>query len=132
MAVEMMEHADGSETLAAKAAKLADKNGDNMIDCHDCPYPSGTPEAKQWIQNELTPYLKSQVTPEMKAKYGDKVTGAYHGKPLVPGVKGSAEDPQGDFELMSDKIQVTQNVPKELADKVAARIMYTKYPKVVS
>jgi len=127
MAVEML--AGTEQTVAAKAAKITDLNGDGQINALDCPHPHGTPEAKTWLKDVLDPYVKSQVTPEMKAKYGDKCTGSYGGKALVPGVKGSAMDPQGDFDYMSDKIQVTHGVDKVVADKIAAKIMYVKYPK---
>lgn len=127
MAVEMLAGSEGSESVAAKAGKLTDANGDGVINAFDCPYPHGSPEAKSWLRNTLDPYVKTQVTPEMKAKHGDKVTGAYNGKALVPGVKGSEQDPQGDFEYMSDKIQITHGVDKIVADKIAARINHMKY-----
>jgi hypothetical protein len=128
--------ADGVEKLAAKTQVVGppptDINGDGVLTVDDCPFPHGTVEAKKWFYESLKPSLANGITPEMKAKYGDKVTGAYGSEPLVPGVKGSAAEPQGDFKLMSDRIRLTQGVDKILADKITAKMMYQKYPKAVT
>ena len=133
---------DGSDQLvddsgiaaskAAKASKLVDLNHDGQINLYDCPHPPG-PKANIWFNEMFKPFMQSQVTPEMKAEYGDKVTEAYNGKPCVPGVKGSAEHPQGDFNLMVDKMVKIDGVPKEVdnpeayAKGTAAKMMNKKY-----
>lgn len=104
-----------------------DLNGDGVITAQDCPFSPGTLEAKMWVKQVLEPYVQQQITPEMKAQYGDKVVGAYHGKPLVPGGEGSPSEPQGDFTYLVDKLMLTQGLSKVSAAKVAGKIRFMKY-----
>lgn len=114
--MEMM--MDGSEKLAVAAkagAKKADFMSNGEITVEDCPFPPGTGEAKKWFADNVDANLKNGITPEMKAKYGDKVVGAFNGRPLVPGERGLD---QGDAEYMMVKLQVTEGVSKLGAAKV--------------
>lgn len=99
-----------------------DNNG--VLDINDCPFGKGTFEARVWTKQVLEPYVQQQITPEMKAQYGDKVVGAYKGLPLVPGEQGSN---QGDFQYLVDKLQLTQGLSKMSAQKVAAKVRFMKY-----
>jgi len=78
-----------------------DFNGDGEITADDCPFQRGSPEAKLWWNNVLEPYVTSRDLSQYQEQYGDNVVGEYKGKPLVPGVKGSAENPQGDSAFSS-------------------------------
>jgi len=104
-----------------------DMNSDGELTAEDCIYPHGSPEAKLWWKNIMEPYAKSQSDPAWTEQYGDKVVGGYKGKPLVPGVKGSASNPQGDFDFLSDKIKVTQGLSTLSAKKIAAKVMWSKF-----
>lgn len=104
-----------------------DLNNDGTLDVDDCPFLYGSPEAKLWWKNVMEPYAKSQSDPSWTEQYGDKVVGGYKGKPLVPGVKGSANNPQGDFNFLSDKIRVTQGLSTLSAKKIAAKVMWSKF-----
>lgn len=101
-----------------------DLDGDGDIDANDCPFPGGSAEAKLWWRNILEPTLGQDIPPEIKAKYGDKVVGMYQGKPLVPGEAGPG---QGDFQLLVDKIKVTQGLSHGSAVKIAAKVKYRMY-----
>ena len=101
-----------------------DMNGDNVLTAQDCPYAHGTLESKVWFSKVLEPYVKQQITEEMAAKYGDKVVGAYYGKPLVPGVEGSPSEPQGDFQYLVDKLISVIGYPQRVffIPKISSRI----------
>lgn len=101
-----------------------DLNDDGTISARDCPFPAGTSEAKLWWNNIMEPYVQSQITPEMQAKYGDSVVGAYRGAPLVPGEAGAG---QGDFQFLVDKIKVTQGLAHSSAVKIAGKVKFLKY-----
>ncbi len=91
-----------------------------------CPHPLGSAEAKLWwkgIENKA----HAGITPAMKAKYGDKVVGVYQGKPLVPGSKGTVEEPQGDMDMMVDRIRVEQGMDHQTAISMAKQIRALKY-----
>lgn len=113
-----------------KAAKVADqytpedRDGDGVITKYDCPFPFGSPQAKIWWDQVVEPYVKTQITPGMKAQYGDAVTGAYKGKPLVPNQIGPG---QGDFEFLVDKLQVKEHLSAEAALKIALKAKEMKY-----
>src|SRR4030042_5209589 len=79
-----------------------DSNGDGIINGQDCPYQFNSAKAKLWWKQVMEPHVQDQVTPEMKAKYGAKVTGAFEGKALVKGVGAN----QGDFNYLVNKLQV--------------------------
>ena len=81
-----------------------DLNHDGVIDIHDCPFPLGSKQAISWFNSVLHPYLHTQITAAMKAKYGAKVVGAYKGKPLVPGMAGRD---QGDMTFLIHKLIVS-------------------------
>ncbi len=112
-----------SKLLASKIG-VTDVNGDGIMDILDCPHEPGSREAKSWFENTLVPHLREQITSDMYAKYGTKCVGAYHGKPLVPGVAGKD---QGDFLFLRDRIQLTQGVDKETATLIAGHIKVMKY-----
>lgn len=101
-----------------------DMDGDGDLDADDCPFQYGSPEAKLWWKNILEPNVESQVTPELKAKYGDDLVGMYHGKPLIPGVAGPG---QGDFNFLVDKIRITQGLDFVSATKIAGKVNFAKY-----
>jgi len=96
-----------------------DTNGDGVLDIRDCPYEHGTPKAKLWWKEIMDPYAKTQITDAMKTKYGAKCTGAYKGKPLVPGEAGRG---QGDFQFLVDKLRVTRGLGVDAATKIAGKI----------
>lgn len=114
---------DGDGNLDATELEKFDINDDGYITASDCPFVPGSAEAKLWYRNVLEPSLQN-VTPEMQAKYGDKLVGAYQGKPLVPGEAGPG---QGDFQLLVDKIKITQGLSHGSAVKIAAKVKYTMY-----
>ena len=118
---------DNTDVQAVKATKAVEQLNTEGLTVDSCPYPMGSKQAKTWFNDVLKPTLQSNITPEMKAKHGDQVTGAYAGKPLVPGVKGSEADPQADFDLMSDRIRLENGVDQIAADKIAAKLVYAKY-----
>ena len=97
-----------------------DLNGDGYLDAHDCPYQYGSPEAKLWWKNIIEPSVKSQITPEMQAKYGAKVSGSYLDKPLA---SGENEVGAGDYKYLVDKLQITQGLSYSSASKVAMKVM---------
>lgn len=97
---------------------------DTHLDVSNCPFPLGTTEAKGWWKTIVEPSTKSGITPEMKAKYGDAVTGAWKGKALVPGQAGSD---QGDFQFVVDKLQVTQGLSEQAAKNIAGKAYQNKY-----
>jgi hypothetical protein len=101
-----------------------DSNADGIVDPSDCPFEYGTLEAKQWWNNYIVPYTKTQITSEMKEKYGDNVVGAWKGKPLVPGHAGRGE---GDFQFLVDKIQITQGLSEDVAKRIAGKAFWRKY-----
>jgi len=101
-----------------------DINGDNTLDISDCPFRPGGHMAKVWFKEVLVPYTKSQVTPDLLDKYGDNLTGMYHGKPLIPGEAGPG---QGDFEFLRDQLIVTEGFTELAATKLAAKIKVKLY-----
>ncbi len=101
-----------------------DINGDGIITAQDCPYAYGTMEAKMWFAKVLEPATRHAITDEMKVQYGDKVTGAYYGKPLVPGEQGQG---QGDYSFLVDKLMITQGIDKVSASSIAGKIRNMKY-----
>lgn len=101
-----------------------DTNGDGILDINDCPYEHGTPKAKLWWKNVMEPYAKTQITDDMRVKYGDRVIGAYKGKPLVPGEAGRG---QGDFNFFVDKLRVTKGYGLAKATKIAGKVNQTLY-----
>lgn len=101
-----------------------DTNGDGILDIRDCPFPHGSAKAKWWWSNVVEPITKAQVTDDMREDYGDRVVGAYQGKPLVPGEAGRG---QGDFQFLVDKLQVTRGLSPLAATKVAAKIKNNLY-----
>lgn len=116
---------DGEQPIAWKTElNRFDFDGDKDIDIDDCPFEYGSAEAKLWWRNVLESHAQSQITPELSAKFGDKIVGVYHGKPLIPGEAGQG---QGDFEFLVDKIRVTQGLDYVSAAKIAGKIKFTKY-----
>jgi hypothetical protein len=103
-----------------------DVDGDRELTIEDAP-PHGSVEAKIWWKKVMEPYCRSQITPEMKQIFGDKVIGAYQGKALVPGEPGSDARPQNDFGFLVDKLRVTQGLDLFSAQKVAGKINQMKY-----
>ena len=101
-----------------------DLNGDGGIDAYDCPFPGGSVEAKLWWRNILEPSLGQDIPEDLQAKYGEKLAGVYKGKPLVPGEAGPG---QGDFQLLVDKIKVTQGLSHASAVKIAAKVKHSMY-----
>ena len=104
-----------------------DYDGNGVLDGNDCPFPSGSTESRLWWRNVMEPHARSSIEPEWTEQYGDRVVGGYKGKPLVPGVKGSATNPQGDFDFLKDKIKVTQGLSESSARKIAAKVMWAKF-----
>lgn len=78
----------------------------------------GSAKAKLWWK-QVEAQTHQDVTPEMKAKYGSKVVGAYKGKALVPGEAGRD---QGDFQYLVDKLMVTRGLSKASATKIAGSV----------
>ncbi len=77
----------------------------------------GSQEAKTWwIEHVETP-SKAAITPELKAKWGDKLTGMYEGKPLIPGPGAD----HGDMNYLVDKLIITQGLSPEVATKIVAK-----------
>jgi hypothetical protein len=101
-----------------------DTNSDGTISAEDCPYQYGSPKAKLWWKKIQEPFVKTQTTTDMKVKYGDRVVGAYKGKPLVPGEAGRG---QGDFLFLTDKLRVTRGFSLSQAQNVAGRINTNLY-----
>jgi hypothetical protein len=114
-----MEFTGGEVSVAAKKL-LGDANGDGQITAEDCPFEPGTQDAKTWWADNVDAKLAENITPEMKAQYGDRVVGAFNGKPLVPGERGQD---QGDAWYMSTKLKVTQGLSEKSAQKVAAKVL---------
>lgn len=104
-----------------------DLNSDGVLSCEDCPFIPGSTEAKLWWRNVMEPYVHSRLEPSWTEHYGDSVVGGYKGKPLVPGIKGSSEYPQGDFDFLKDKIKITQGLSEVSARKIAAKVMWNKF-----
>lgn len=115
---------DGDGSIDTADMDRFDLNHDGIITGADCPFPMGSPEAKLWWKNVLEPSLTNNISPEMKAKYGDKIVGVYEGKALVPGVSGVD---QGDFRFLVDKLQVTQGLSYGSAVKIAAKVKHMLY-----
>lgn len=90
----------------------------------DCPFPYGTTEAKLWWNNIFEPHVKTSITPAMKAKYGNRVLGAFNGKPLVPGEPGQD---QGDMAFLISKLQVTQGLSPQMSYQLALKARQAKY-----
>jgi hypothetical protein len=101
-----------------------DTNGDGVVNADDCPYKHGTPKAKLWWKEKVEPFTETKITDDMRTKYGDRVIGAYKGKPLVPGEAGRG---QGDFEFLVDKLRVTRGLTIGAAEKIAGKIKGTLY-----
>ena len=101
-----------------------DFNGDGEITINDCPYDYGSAEAKLWWRNVLEPFAQSNISSEHTEQYGDRVVGAYKGKPLVPGEAGAG---QGDFQFLVDKIRVTQGMDYGSATKIAGKVKSLMY-----
>jgi len=120
---------DGSaHASCAGQKKLAlDHDGSGHVDGLDCPFPPGSAEAKKWFYETVDPQVH-QVNAALKAKYGEKCTGMFNGKPLIPGVKGSATDPQGDFDYMIFQLQTCQGVSEAAAQAIALKALSLKYP----
>lgn len=102
-----------------------DLNHDGLISPADCPFDHGSFEAKMWWDRVMEPYARASVTIPMKAKYGDKVVGAFptHNmsgavamKPLVPGDAGPG---QGDFEFLVQKLMIRQGLSEQQAARIA-------------
>lgn len=104
-----------------------DTNSDGMLSADDCPFELGSPDAQLWWKTVIEPYIKTQVTDDMRDQYGDKCSGAFLGKPMVAGIKGSAENPQGDFDFVVHKIMVTQGLPQENAIRIASSMAKKLY-----
>ena len=101
-----------------------DLNHDGQITAADNPFPNGSAEAKLWWKNVIDPHTHANISPELKAKYGEKIVGVYAGKALVPGEAGAN---QGDFQYLVDKLQVTQGLSYGSAMKIAAKIKHMLY-----
>ena len=101
-----------------------DLDGDGQITANDCPFVPGSAEAKLWFRNIMEPSVTHNITPEMQAKYGDQVIGAYKGKPLVPSEMGSD---QGDFQFLVDKIKIIHGLNYSSAMKIASKVKFMKY-----
>lgn len=95
-----------------------DVDGDGQLTAADCPYKFGTYKARMWWDNVIEPHAKSQITDDMVDQHGDKVVGAYRGKPLVPGEAGPG---QGDFDFLVDKLQVVRGLSVNSAVRIAAK-----------
>lgn len=119
-----LEDGDGDEIDLEKDFDELDTNGDGILDIRDCPYEHGTPKAKIWWKEVMDPYTKTQITEGMKTKYGDRVIGAYKGKPLVPGEAGRG---QGDFDFLVDKLRCTRGLGIDAATKIAGKVTKTLY-----
>lgn len=104
-----------------------DSNGDGYLSVDDCTYPAGSVQAKMWIRNVLDPFIKNSITPEMREMYGSKVKGAYLGNPIVPGELGSYDHPQGDMDLLIDKIRLLHDVDYVTAYKIVQKLIEGKY-----
>jgi hypothetical protein len=102
-------------------------NGDKELNCEDCPFDSDTFFARRWFDKVMMPWTESQVTPELKEQYGDNLTGMYQGRPLIPGSLGTPDAPQGDFQLLVDKLKLTQGFDQESADRIASSVMRKLY-----
>lgn len=109
-------HVSGAE----KAGVKHDFNSNGEVDVSDCPFPPGSSDAKAWWADNVDAKLQDNVTPEMKAKYGDSCTGAFNGRPLVPGVRGQD---QGDAEYLIVKAQVCEGVSPVSAAKIASKVV---------
>jgi hypothetical protein len=110
----------GGELAVAAKKIVGDANGDGQITAEDCPFEPGTQDAKTWWADNVDANLQSNITAEMKAQYGDRVVGAFNGKPLVPGERGQD---QGDAWYLTTKIAVTEGLPVKSAAKVAEKVM---------
>lgn len=114
---------DGNVDFKADMDRF-DLNGDGEITIRDCPFGYGSPEAKLWWKNIMEPYVEQQITTEQTEQYGDRVVGAYKGRPLVPGEAGAG---QGDFDFLVDKIQVTKGLSRNSAYNIAGKVKRMLY-----
>lgn len=114
---------DGNVDTKTEMEKF-DLTGDGRIDASDCPFPGGSVEAKLWWRNILEPSITQDIPDELTEKYGDRIVGVYKGKPLVPGEAGPG---QGDFQLLIDKIKITQGLSHTSAVKIAAKVKHMMY-----
>ena len=110
----------GGELASSAKKLLGDINGDGNITVEDCPFEPGTQDAKTWWADNVDAKLAENITPEMKAQYGDRVVGAFNGKPLVPGERSLDH---GDSWYMSTKLKVTEGLSAAAAKKVAAKVL---------
>ena len=116
-------------SYAGKLGSL-DTNHDGVIDVKDCPFPLGSTEAKAWWTQQVLPAVKAAKTSlpqEVQDKYGEKLVGAYKGRPLVPGVQGQD---QGDMSFVIDSIRVTQGLSSDQAFRIASKAREAAFGKL--
>jgi len=113
-----------AQFVQAKAQALVDidRDGNGTLDYQDCPHQPGSIEAKNWFNTVMSPYVKAQATPEMKAKYGEKCVAMFNGKPIVA---GAPTTDGGDYEYTIQKLILTKGMTPETATAFAAKVKAT-------
>lgn len=89
----------------------------------DSPYKPGTPEAKQWWNQNVVPKSKAAATLAMKAQYGPSLRGMYRGRPLRPGPHPGDQD----FAFLRDSL-IIKGMSPEQATRVAGKTRWRLYP----
>jgi hypothetical protein len=121
----------GAKAVAAKSQfvqtpaqplSAIDTNGDEQLDYHDCPHPGGSAEAKNWFNTVMSPYVKAQATPEMKALHGEKCVAMFNGKPIIA---GAPTVDGGDYDYTIQKLILTKGMTPETATAFAAKVKAT-------
>lgn len=117
--------------LGAKVG--VDANSWNPPDHPDGPHASDIPFEPGSVQAKLAfeKVWQAAHSPAMAAKgkaIHPDACGFYNGKPLVTGSAGTDARPEGDMDLLRDKLMYKQGYPLETAQKIGAAIKYRLHP----